>query len=184
MKDQYKHYLTTAEVSQVLNVSQRTIARYVKSKQLTPVFVKNKNLFDPESIAHFSADAEKIEDKLKKQTEYNSNRIAELELRVRLLEQLLDLGRHDLITEEEVDVKEVRRAFRDKLTTKTWGITEVEIVLGDLNRLSNSLVRKVGTELVMDLLTACEIQARLAKHDRTQIAVGRARLLKRAFNDS
>ena len=183
MKDQYKHYLTTSEVSQVLNVSQRTIARYVKSKRLVPVLVNNKNLFNPESIAHFSADAEKIEEKLQKQTEYNSTRLAELELRVRLLEQLLDLGKKDLLTENDIDVEQLREALINQLSKKTWGISRVEEVLGDLNRLSHPLISRVGIPLILDILTACEIQARLANHARTQISVGRARLLRREINE-
>ena len=183
MKDQYKHYLTTSEVSQVLNVSQRTIARYVKSKRLVPVLVNNKNLFNPESIAHFSADSEKIEEKLQKQTEYNSVRLANLELRVRLLEQLLDLGKKELLTENDVDATKLREALTEQLSQKTWGISRVEEVLGDLNRLSHPLINSVGVSLVMDILTACEIQARLANHARTQIAVGRARLLRRELNE-
>lgn len=179
MKDQYQHYLTTEEVSQVLGVSIRTLARYSRSKKLVPVRVGNKNLYDPEIVAHFSADAESVFSKLDKQTSYNSYRISQLELRIAALESLLEINGMGYISESDVEPEQVKKAFQEQLNIKKWNIETIETVLSDVSKLSDSLIKKVGYKLVLDMLTACQIYARMLKHNRKKLVLAQASYIKK-----
>lgn len=182
--DKYKTYLNSDEVCTVLNISKRTLSRHVKSKKLVPAFYKGKNLFDPDMVAHFSAKGDSATEKLEAQTSFNSRRVAELELRVKTLESLLEVKGPITFTEEDIPPQSIEEAFNTLLGTKRWDVMDIENTISDISKLSSSLINKVGTQLVNDVLTYAELQAKLSKAKRKNILVARCRLLKRTISEN
>jgi len=184
LEDKYKTYLNSDEVCTVLDISKRTLSRHVKSKKLVPVFYKGKNLFDPDMVAHFSAKGDSPTEKLEAQTRFNSRRIAELELRVKTLESLLDVRGPVTFTEKDIPPQSIEEAFNSMLSTKRWDVMDIENTVSDISKLSPSLIDKVGIQLVNDVLTYAELQAKLSKAKRKNILVARCRLLKKTISES
>ncbi len=178
----FSNYLSTKEVSQVLDISYRTLTRYIAQKKLIPQKIKGKNFFNPEDIAHFSAKSEKEIDKIKKQTSYNSHRITELEHRLTTLESLLKIGSPIKYTQEDVNVDALRSALKDMLSKKIWTIKDIENVLSDFSKFSNSLVAHIGSSLCKDVLYRCILQARLSNHERSELMVAKTRVLRYELN--
>tara|TARA_B100000214_G_scaffold358953_1_gene319918 strand:+ start:5648 stop:6208 length:561 start_codon:yes stop_codon:yes gene_type:complete len=176
------HYLTTKEVSQVLDVSMSTLYRYISDKKLIPIKVKGRNLFNPEDVAHFNAKAEKLIDKLSKKTTFNSHRITELELRLNNLENLLKISSQNRIHPSDVNVKDLRIVLQNILSKKVWNINTIEDVLKDIARFSVELVNKLGRALIKDVLHRVILQARLCNHQRSELFVAKARVLRYELN--
>lgn len=168
---------------QVLKVSRRTLARYKADGKLTPITVKNKDLYSPEALAHFSATADTVQERLSRQTSYNSHRVSQLELRVSALEALLDITPYNKLGLSDVSVDELR-AELVKLCcqdSSQWSIELVSTLLEDISRMGQDVLDALGSELVSTCVATAIVQAKRLKHRRSQLLVGRGEFLRRSL---
>jgi hypothetical protein len=169
---------------QVLKVSRRTLARYKADGKITPVTVNNKDLYSPEDLAHFSAAVEATQDKLSRQTSYNSHRISQLELRISALEALLDITPRVKLSLSDVDLDELRSALV-KLCQQgnpLWTIELVSDLLGDISRMGDDVLDALGESLVATCVSTAMVHAKRLKHSRSQLLLGRGELLRKTLS--
>lgn len=178
----FNHYLTTKEVSQVLDVSISTIYKYVANKKIIPIKKGGKNYFNPEDVAQLNIKAEKLIDKLSKKVAYNTHRLTELELKISSLESILNIRSPKKLGSEDINVEQLKEALENVLSKKVWNITTIEDVLNDLAKFSVELVNKIGRRLIKDVLYRVILQARLCNHLRSELFVAKAKVLRYELN--
>jgi hypothetical protein len=164
---------------QALNVSRRTLARYKSTGKLTPITLNNKDLYAPKDIAHFSAQAESTQDKLTRQTHYNSHRVSQLELRISVLEALLDITPVTKLRLMDVDIDKLRVTLVKLCTMegRDWSIDLVENLLGDISRMGEDVIDTLGTELITTCIASAIIHAKRLKHRKSQLLIARGEQL-------
>lgn len=177
MSNQYVHYLTTDETAQVLGVSRRTVARYKSLHKITPIKVNNKDMYSSDEIARFGASSESEIDRLRKQHMFNSARIVELEARLAFLESILNIRSDESkLNIADVNVKEIKNTlhYLCRLKIEKWSISKVEDLSKDIGRMSDRLVKKIGTDAKTALEMAYLFSAN-SKDSRACIATAMAK---------
>lgn len=172
MSEQYVHYLTTEETAQALGVSRRTLARYKSIHKITPISVNNKDMYSTDEIARFSAGSDSKGDKLLRQHLFNSARIVELEARVAFLESMMNVSsKKKLLNVGDVDVESVKNTlhYLCNQPIDRWETPRVEDLSNDIARMSNRLLKKLGSKCQVALELGY-IAATSSDHPRAKIA--------------
>lgn len=172
-------YLTTQQVAQALNVTQRTVQRLVKSGKL-PVARRGARgvaLIRYSDAAILLSTHDATPAGLREIIQVLAQRVHVLEQRVGRIESLLDMTPTQLVTLRDADPDALRHVLIELNTRRRWGITEITNVLGDMSRVAEDVVTAVGVELVQTTLARVIVEARLLRHSRSELYVGRAKLI-------
>jgi len=177
-------YLTTQQVAQALNVTLRTVQRLVKSGKL-PVAKRGARgvaLISYSDAAILLSTHDATPSNLREVIQVLAQRVHVLEQRVSRIESLLDMTPTQLVTARDTDPDELRHVLIELNTRRRWGITEITDVLGDMSRIADDVAEIVGAELVRTTLERVIVEARLLRHSRSELYVGRAKLIMLRLN--
>lgn len=177
-------YLTTQETAQALNVTPRTVQRLTRSGKL-PVRKRGPRgvqLIAATDIAAYMSTQSATEHELRDIIRALTQRVFVLEQRIQQIESLLDMTPAQRVTTFDADPAALRTALIALNMQRRWGVGEITSVLGDLPRLGTDMVDAVGRELVRTSLERVIVEARLLRHSRTELYVGRARLAMMQLN--
>lgn len=168
MEGEYEDYLTIPQAAQVLDKSERTIKRYRQKGLLVGTMVSGRILFSPREIteaAELCEDGETYKEVVSKL----SAKVSMLELRLKMIERVLGVGAPSVVTEDDVDVPKLRRAFREAPAPTDMKKKEIEGWINDLEKMSTGLLRRVGIRISLNLIDKVIVASKLKEMSSTRL---------------
>lgn len=174
-------YVCTRDAAQELGISRRTLQRHIKEGKVEVTRRAGKSaLIARRELARYLEAGATEGQSARAQIASLRAHVAALERRLRTLEALLDISAPHKVSLDTDQVQLLRDALITALThKKRWGIAEISTMLGDIGKLSLDTVEAVGKSLVCSALDRVRTEARLLRHSRSEIYIGRALLIGR-----